>query len=609
MKTKICMLLLCISAIMFGCKKEAAKDTHNDAPASPSKARTVGALFRDSAAYRKLIREDRLNGARTLALCSAVDIAYLFPSPGDQGLQGSCVSWAVAYGAKSFYERGEIGWPLTTNNHLFSPQYVYSQTHYSNAAGGGGSYFSDALNLVVNQGVSTLDVMPYDPFNEYGFQTTPNLDQRRQAFYFRNASWSAIPTRSVEEIRVHLCNREPVLLGFPVFPDFDNLGPGNEVYDNLSGSSRGGHAVVIVGYDDSRRAFRILNQWTQFWGLNGYGWISYDLIANNSWEAYVMYDSPNPFLGETYNATTAAGMSTIGYVSGDFNGDGYTDIIHPWNYNDNLAVLVHNIAGPGTNVIGNQTYIGGAGAGNVGMIAGDVNGDGKCDLIQAWNNGDRMALTTFISDGSSFTRSWDGTMGEGPGNMRLLPVDMDGDGKTDIAQLWDNDGRLGIIVYRSTGSSFYEAATYSPSNVGSGNVGFFPADWNGDGKTDIIQCWNNGGALGIIVHGSTGSNYTTVHSGTSPQGYGNVGLVPLDYDGDGKTDFVQCWNRSGILNMILYRSTGSSFEYIGNYASMEGATNYGILPVKRPGERDAFVQVYKNGSNTAFFRYGVLNYQ
>jgi hypothetical protein len=606
MKTKICTLLFCMSAIMFGCKKEAAKETHK--ARVKTNARMLGARLQDQAAYRKLIREDRLKGAKIAAACSAVDIAYLFPAPGDQGVQGSCVSWAVAYGAKSFYERGEIGWPLTSNNHVFSPQYVYSQTHYDNSEGGGGSYFSDALNLVVNQGVSTLDVTPYDPWDAYGYQSTPNLDQRRQAFYFRNTTWSALPTRNVEEIRVHLCNRQPVLLGFPVYPDFDNLGPGNEVYDNLDGAYRGGHGVVIVGYDDARQAFRILNQWTQWWGLDGYGWISYDLIANNDWEAYVMYDSENPLLGETYNATTAAGMSTIGYVSGDFNGDGNTDIIHPWDYNGNLAILVHNMyASSGTNIICNQTSTG-AGSGNVGMVAGDFNGDGKCDLIQGWDNGGQLALTVFASNGSNFNVAWNSNMGQGSGNLRLLPVDMDGDGKTDIAQIWNNNGKVGIFIYRSTGSSYYQA-TYLPTDVGVGNVGFFPADWNGDGKTDIIQCWNNGGALGIIVYGSNGSGYSVVHTGTAPQGYGNVGLVPLDYDGDGKTDFVQCWNKNGRLNLILYRSTGSSFEYIGNYATMESPTNYGMLPVKRAGLKDGFAQIWKNGSSTAIFRYDVLNYQ
>jgi C1A family cysteine protease len=608
MKSKISIALLCIVAGMYGCKKDLTHDTPK-AQKEGTHARTLGAIPSESSAYRKLIQADRLRNAKTEAICTSVDLTNLFPTPGDQGWQGSCVSWAVAYSAKSYWESREIGWSLNTSNHLFSPQYVYSQTHADNSAGGGGSYFADALNLVTNQGVSTLDVTPYDPYNEYGFQTQPTAAMRTKAYPFKNAGWSAVPYRNVEEIRVHLCNNEPVILGFPVYPDFDNLGVGNEIYDNLSGTLRGYHAVTIIGYDDARQAFKIVNQWGTFWGLSGYGWISYNLIANNNWESYVMYDRQNALFMDTWGATTTTGIG-LGYVGGDFNGDGYTDIIHPWDNGGNLALIVHNISGAGTNIM-YSTANTGMGSGNVGFVPGDFNGDGKGDLVQGWSNGGKLGLIAHISNGVAFNVGWANTTGQGSGNIQLLPVDMDGDGKTDVAQIWNNGGSLGVFVYRSTGSSFTQAATYLPAGIGSGNVGFVSADYDGDGKTDIIQTWNNNNNLGIIVHRSTGSGYQVAWAGTMPQGYNNVGLVALDYDGDGKTDLVQAWkdNNTNLLNLLVYRSTGSSYVYAGNTVTRQGPLNYGFIPVKRVGERDAFVQVWKNGSNTAFFRYDVMNYQ
>jgi len=51
-------------------------------------------------------------------------------------------------------------------------------------------------------------------------------------------------------------------------------------FDDSCGGVLGGHAVAIVGYDDSKQAFKIANSWGTGWGVNGYGWISYQLFQD-----------------------------------------------------------------------------------------------------------------------------------------------------------------------------------------------------------------------------------------------------------------------------------------------------------------------------------------
>lgn len=58
------------------------------------------------------------------------------------------------------------------------------------------------------------------------------------------------------------------------------------VYKTKSKVKAGGHAVAIVGFDDTKRAWRIKNSWGEDWGEKGFGWISYDDpsgIANETW--------------------------------------------------------------------------------------------------------------------------------------------------------------------------------------------------------------------------------------------------------------------------------------------------------------------------------------
>jgi C1A family cysteine protease len=44
--------------------------------------------------------------------------------------------------------------------------------------------------------------------------------------------------------------------------------------------SLGGHAVLIVGYDDAKRQFRVRNSWGPSWGLKGYFLMPYDYVVN-----------------------------------------------------------------------------------------------------------------------------------------------------------------------------------------------------------------------------------------------------------------------------------------------------------------------------------------
>jgi C1A family cysteine protease len=39
-----------------------------------------------------------------------------------------------------------------------------------------------------------------------------------------------------------------------------------------------GHAVLIVGYDDTLEAFKFVNSWGTFWGNEGYAWLSYNFF-------------------------------------------------------------------------------------------------------------------------------------------------------------------------------------------------------------------------------------------------------------------------------------------------------------------------------------------
>ena len=256
--------------------------TDPQGPNAPSE-RGLGLKRLDVQAYQSanIIRAD------PVSLPSSVDLSVDAPIPGDQGLQGSCVGWAVAYVVKTYHERIERGWPLTDNRHVMSPAYVYNQIKVP----GGGAYFVDAFTLLVDQGVSSWAQMPYDPLDD---RTQPSSRARVEAANYKIADWGTVLRNThavfVQEIKRHLVAGDPVLIGIPVYPDFENLSESNPVYDEDGGGNRGSHAVAIVGYDDRRSAFKIANSWGTDWGIGGYGWIDYDASESLIWMAYVTRD-------------------------------------------------------------------------------------------------------------------------------------------------------------------------------------------------------------------------------------------------------------------------------------------------------------------------------
>jgi C1A family cysteine protease len=251
---------------------------------------------------------------------ASIDWSANMPKPGDQGQQGSCVGWSTGYNYKSYQEQVERQWGLSTTSHLFSPSYIYNQINGGRDAG---ATIAAALNLLVSQGNTTLDDFPY---NERDYKTQPTQAQRQRAAQYKALSWTPIfrGTANINAMKTALANG-PIEIGTDVYWRAGwQTGEINQ-RDVPSSYSDGGHAVVIVGYDDNRQtkdgtgAFKFINSWGTGWGYGGYGWMSYQYVQNNVFEAEVLYDKVDsntasisvtaPAGGESWQTGTAHAIS------------------------------------------------------------------------------------------------------------------------------------------------------------------------------------------------------------------------------------------------------------------------------------------------------------
>lgn len=240
-------------------------------------------------------------------LPSAVDYSasnYL-PPIGEQTVN-DCVAWATGYYLRSFQEGNDLKWSLITrglpdNSHIFSPSFIYNQI---NGGLDTGAFLDDAGNLLKDVGADTLADFPYQAGD---YLTQPNSVQKQAAYPHRIKDWRVLftamdsPDYIIQQTRQYLLTGDlPVIgvtVGFSfVYPTTYN----GKSYITMDGSNLGGHAVAVVGYDDTietpdgKGAFKIVNSWGKGWGNGGFGYITYSQFKNSVLEGAVFTDLVNP---------------------------------------------------------------------------------------------------------------------------------------------------------------------------------------------------------------------------------------------------------------------------------------------------------------------------
>jgi C1A family cysteine protease len=212
-------------------------------------------------------------------LPAQIDLSATLPPPGDQGGTDSCVSWAATYAAASqSARRAGLGAALK-----LSPSFTYNQISrdpYCLV----GTVMSKTLDLLRDVGAL--------PIEEYAFDggwcgRLPTPAELQRAAKYRIKSWSRFDATNLESVKAQLTRGAPVIFDIRNSIELKTL-EGDKIFD-LSGVPNGnGHAIVAVGYDDTRNAFRIQNSWGRKWADGGYGWMSYNFWTRNVHVGYVI---------------------------------------------------------------------------------------------------------------------------------------------------------------------------------------------------------------------------------------------------------------------------------------------------------------------------------
>jgi uncharacterized protein YkwD len=248
----------------------------------------------------------------------------------------------------------------------------------------------------------------------------------------------------------------------------------------------------------------------------------------------VAYDSTT---GRVVMSVQPFGACTMGVhvATGDLNGDGYDDLIVSAGAGGGPEVEVYD------GKTGNLTRVFYAFdphfLGGVNIATGDVDGDGKADIIvgagagggpevEAFSGADNHVLYAFYAYDPHFT-----------GGVSVAAGDIKGNGYADIVTGAGAGG--GPHVRAFDGKSLQEFRSffaYDPRfNVG---VNVAVGDVDGDGKADIITGPGAGGGPAVEVFSGADNHLENAFYAFSSSFRGGVSVATADVTGTGKLDLI-----------------------------------------------------------------------
>ncbi len=255
----------------------------------------------------------------------------------------------------------------------------------------------------------------------------------------------------------------------------------------------------------------------------------------------------------------------------DVTGDGVADIIVGAGAGGGPHVKVFDGA-TGT-MIASFFAFGNGFTGGVDVAAGDVTGDGVADIIVAAGAGGGPHVKVF--DGRTFAevRSFFAFDRNFTGGVRVAAGDVDGDGKADIVTAAGPGGGPQVKVFRGTDLSVaFDFLAYSPTFAGGVTVAV--GDVNGDGYADIITGAGPGGGPNVkVFDGKTGSLRGSLMAFRQDFA-GGVSVAATDADGDGKADIAVGAGPGGGPHVVIF--DGETFAQLSSTYAFDKVLGGGV---------------------------------
>jgi C1A family cysteine protease len=206
-----------------------------------------------------------------------VDLRKSCPPVYNQGDLGSCTANAI--GAAFQFGQMKQGIPSFMPSRLFI--YYNERVIEHSILSDNGAQIRDGIKTVNKQGVCREDLWKYDIGQ---FVKKPTAKCYKDALGNQVLSYQRV-VRDVKHMKGCLAEGYPFVFGFTVYDAFESPGVAKTGKLDMPKKKEGlvgGHAVLAVGYDDTRKRFIVRNSWSAGWGLKGYFTMPYQYLEEEN---------------------------------------------------------------------------------------------------------------------------------------------------------------------------------------------------------------------------------------------------------------------------------------------------------------------------------------
>lgn len=297
--------------------------------------------------------------------------------------------------------------------------------------------------------------------------------------------------------------------------------------------------------------------------------------SNANWSGWRLFLSEGNYMRYVGSGNFALSGEIQQVVVGDFNGDGYTDFIVRRKYDNkwyNSDLYLASVSGNSVSFSFQRCF--NSEQRSYDLRTGDFNGDGVTDIFLYYHNSkDCKIIRSEFSGNTVLPLNYAATRNSSINWDRVETVDFNGDGLTDIMNL-NSDG---YVLLESDGyGTMSETRKASWPNK---EHHIYFGDFNGDSKTDMLLTgWNkdpnSGGWADWNIQFSTGTGFERRDISKQFNSKDKV-IYVADIDGDGKDDFYAVDKAPATTNLSAvysYINDGSGFSFTG----YKGASTYGL---------------------------------